>query len=220
MTDWGIPDWRDAAAYGDTSMWSQGRWRWEFLRRREDLRRDYELFKQEAFETRLRMAETLGTPDDRPLPDHLGFTTAPLGGEPYGYTGIPCPKFSEQPDALLEAISIMSPLKAFYPGSQYSSLTIDGEADLVIVFDLDRHIGEQLKAAEDLLSKYQVGRHGGLLLNRKHKGKWLRYLRVLDARSDKISWSEIARALLLPTQSTPQAAKGVWDQARALQFKI
>jgi len=26
---WGIPDWRDAAAYGDTTRWDFNRWRWE-----------------------------------------------------------------------------------------------------------------------------------------------------------------------------------------------
>jgi hypothetical protein len=37
---WGIPDWREAEAYGNTNRWSLNRWRWEFYRRREDLR-DY-----------------------------------------------------------------------------------------------------------------------------------------------------------------------------------
>ena len=38
MNEWGIPDWRDAQAYGDTSKWTIYRWRWEFYRRRSDLR--------------------------------------------------------------------------------------------------------------------------------------------------------------------------------------
>jgi len=34
----GTPDWRDAAAYGDVKRWTLGRWRWEFSRRRHDVR--------------------------------------------------------------------------------------------------------------------------------------------------------------------------------------
>ena len=41
MTDWGIPDWRDRSAYGDTRAWSESRWHWEFIRRREDCREDF-----------------------------------------------------------------------------------------------------------------------------------------------------------------------------------
>src|SRR6185312_12200398 len=41
MTDWGIPNWLDQRAYGDTKRWSENRWRWEFIRRREDCRQDF-----------------------------------------------------------------------------------------------------------------------------------------------------------------------------------
>jgi hypothetical protein len=27
--EWGIPDWRNADAYGDWRSWSDARWRWE-----------------------------------------------------------------------------------------------------------------------------------------------------------------------------------------------
>lgn len=45
MTDdneWGIPDWRDADAYGDWRSWSDARWRWEFCRREDELRKDFD----------------------------------------------------------------------------------------------------------------------------------------------------------------------------------
>jgi hypothetical protein len=38
---WGLPDWRDAVAYSNYSEWDLDRWHWEFLRRRNDYRRDY-----------------------------------------------------------------------------------------------------------------------------------------------------------------------------------
>lgn len=55
MSNWGIPDWRDSSAYGDTKRWSESRWRWEFTRRRPDCRAD---FLQYAEET-LRLMEKL-----------------------------------------------------------------------------------------------------------------------------------------------------------------
>lgn len=36
--EWGLPDWRDAASYGEVKEWTFMRWRWEFYRRRDDLR--------------------------------------------------------------------------------------------------------------------------------------------------------------------------------------
>jgi hypothetical protein len=41
MADWGIPSWLDQRAYGDTKRWSEYRWRWEFIRRRQDCREDF-----------------------------------------------------------------------------------------------------------------------------------------------------------------------------------
>ena len=37
--NWGVPDWRDAAAY--EVQRSPRQWRWEFLRRRQDYREDW-----------------------------------------------------------------------------------------------------------------------------------------------------------------------------------
>ena len=41
MNEWGIPDWRDPNAYGDTTQWNKLNWRWEFIRRRDDYREDF-----------------------------------------------------------------------------------------------------------------------------------------------------------------------------------
>ena len=46
-TNWGIPNWRDPSSYGDTKRWSEARWHWEFMRRREDCRADFLAYKDE-----------------------------------------------------------------------------------------------------------------------------------------------------------------------------
>jgi hypothetical protein len=38
LNEWGIPDYRDLAGYGQVGDWTRDRWRWEFSRLREDLR--------------------------------------------------------------------------------------------------------------------------------------------------------------------------------------
>src|SRR4051794_14862574 len=38
VSEWGVPDWRDASAYPDPATFSESRWRWEFTRRRKDYR--------------------------------------------------------------------------------------------------------------------------------------------------------------------------------------
>jgi hypothetical protein len=40
--EWGIPDWRNADAYGDWRSWSDARWRWEFCRREDELRDEFD----------------------------------------------------------------------------------------------------------------------------------------------------------------------------------
>lgn len=39
---WGIPDWRDPRPYEDTAGWDDHQWRWEFLRRHDRYRADFE----------------------------------------------------------------------------------------------------------------------------------------------------------------------------------
>ena len=48
MADWGIPNWLDAGSYGNTTQWSENRWRWEFTRRREDCRKDFLTYKDQT----------------------------------------------------------------------------------------------------------------------------------------------------------------------------
>jgi hypothetical protein len=54
---WGIPDWRDGSAYPTPEKMSDRAWRWEFLRRRDDYRRDWE--KKNAVDAKSKYGTTM-----------------------------------------------------------------------------------------------------------------------------------------------------------------
>lgn len=98
MNEWGIPDWRDPLAYGEVSKWSVNRWRWEFYRRREDLR----AFFDENAEFIHRMMSKIIRPPDLDTPDSIDFSV-PVGRfsdelRRFGYYWIPNPRFGNQPE--------------------------------------------------------------------------------------------------------------------------
>ena len=47
----GLPDWRNKESY--TKNWNLDRWRWEFTRRRPDIRAAFDQFKQRTHENDL-----------------------------------------------------------------------------------------------------------------------------------------------------------------------
>lgn len=225
MTDWGLPDWRDPSAYGDTASWSDLRWRWEFQRRREDLRRDFEQYAPQAAALRNADFVKLGLTEVQDQIAHEGFTTAPFGGQPYGYEGIPNPRISALPDTFLDFISTKQPsggLRPYfaeggipvYPGGvQFSP------DQAVWVFDLNCDLVPQLAAARVQLKRLQAGQDKRKE-EKDHKGKWLTYLRVLDAKEGGASLTEIA-AILPDSYVRPdaQTAHNVVQQAIAVQFR-
>lgn len=225
MNDWGLPDWRDPSSYGETSSWSDLRWRWEFLRRRKDLRIDFERYAPRAAALRNDDYLKLGLTE---LVDQIaseGFTTAPFGGQPYGYIGIPNPRISALPDAFLAFISTERPSGGLHPYFAEDGLPAypDGVQfspnQAVWVFDLDWDLDLQLVMAREQLTKLQAGREKRRAV-KDHKGKRLTYLRVLDAREAGASLAEIA-AILPDSYGRRDAhtAHNVIQQAAALQLR-
>lgn len=225
MSPWGLPDWRDPSSYGETSSWSDLRWRWEFQRRRDDLRRDFELHSRQAAALRNEDFLKLGLTE---LQDQIAsqrFTTAPYGGLPYGYAGIPNPRISALPDTFLEFISTERPSGGLHP--YYAEDGVPAYPDgvqfspdqAVWVFDLNSDLDPQLAKAREQLAKLQAGqdkRQGA----KDHKTKWLTYLRVLDAREAGASLTEIAA--ILPDsygRRDAQTVHNVIQQAIAVQFR-
>lgn len=230
MTDWGIPDWRDPAAYGDIKKWEFMRWRWEFSRRRHDLRAAFDERAQRTYEF-YQEVKSLEYPSDKHgnavtlRPDQPGFVAESYTNDGFGYAGIPNPRISEQPSHVI--FSVFD-----YPGGHvkfvYGSPKLaDGkphkvfieECEVAAMFDLTKPLGEQLSAAKRFLENVQVRTQGRKILKRRHPVKWFGYLRTLDAREAGASWAEISQ-IHPATGQTEQTARDIWDAADALRFNF
>ena len=53
-TDWGVPDWSDEGAYEALQDLDNSHWRWEFLRRRQDVREDWLENAETTYEVNLK----------------------------------------------------------------------------------------------------------------------------------------------------------------------
>jgi hypothetical protein len=205
MTDWGIPDGRDVNAYGDWERWSDDRWRWEFTRRRADCREDFEAHKGETVAWHERIVARLferfeHSPDAIQRvrlrrADEPGFTAqVPCCYEKYGLDSLPSPAIGDQPSEVI----------LFRKRGPWMMVPDDGrinrlfqQTDAVINFDLTAPVEAQLKVAKQLLEDAQKHEIGQLVLpGRLCRDKWLRHLRVLDAKESNASNMQIAKDVL------------------------
>jgi hypothetical protein len=106
INEWGIPDWRDPAAYGDTKRWTNDRWRWEFYRRREDLRECFDRLARVSLQTQRRLAEVDGLPEPIGI-DQPGFAVRleQRDSLKFGYRSLPNPRIGDQPKEAITTIS-------------------------------------------------------------------------------------------------------------------
>ncbi|MCL1629960.1 hypothetical protein M3N55_14590 [Roseibaca sp. V10] len=199
--EWGIPDWCDAAAYGDVSKWNLNRWRWEFYRRRDDLRAFFDRWAWETYERDIPRNEGQ-------KPDEPGFIASPDAGEgvakemlAFGYAGIPNPRIGEQKDItimpfeqLVKRINYIDPRHKKPRRISIADAIRGIEGDLheirlnehhfAVRFDLDKPLRPQIDQASRVLKAAQVRLHGKTIQRRYPTDKWLSYLRTLDARSE------------------------------------
>jgi len=224
--EWGLPDWLDARDYGDTRRWTEGRWRWEFTRRREDFRADFDV-GAECTEKHYRALYTkMFGPAARVLTRHdPGFHSATSVEQVCKYgTALFNPRIADQP-----RLSFQAPLTKtgvtlgsgdFFSPSVAVMSVPNGAAAVRI--HLDRPIAPQLAGAMNYLSFLQMERHGKQLQSRRNPRTWLRYLRVLDGRECKASWRGIYEAVLADkkshNQNPAQDARRVWQGAQHLMF--
>jgi L-rhamnose mutarotase len=129
--EWGIPDWRTAESYGDISIWSFFQWRWEFYRRREDLRGIFDAYAGSSYRrwqsyaiAKFRSPEGLHwhlhckklgyTPELMKIEDP-GFTVF-INSEfkqLFGYFELPNPRISEQPTIIILPLGDEGTVKVF-----------------------------------------------------------------------------------------------------------
>ncbi|AXI56429.1 hypothetical protein C1J05_19675 [Sulfitobacter sp. JL08] len=211
---WGIPDWRDAAAYGDVKAWSLGRWRWEFFRRRDDVRILFDERKDKQYENRLAKwerdcARPELTPKEqayilRKVPDkpddprfHVSFLTEEQ--KKFGYIVLFNPRIGNVAnfDKHVERLDSYEWDVSGEHGDRVLQETKLEEHQLVIAFSTDRPLARQLEDAESCLKGLQKYRHGRIIKKLRHPAKWLEYLRTLDAHADNPteSWADLAKKL-------------------------
>lgn len=222
MNEWGIPDWRDASAYGDVRRWTFHRWRWEFYRRRDDLRDSFKL--QSTYVSPYRKPDvTDGPPPGQP--GHYVRGGSKTLGWQLGYrTRLPDPSISDHPDNLLFALDDRFPpyFCEWVPSEtvpEKYGVLLKSANNAVFVFDLDKPLESQIQIATKAMRLAQENIHGKRLQKRRHPAKWLGYLRTLDAREDGATWSEIAK-MHSTTAQTEQTARDIWEAANALRFNF
>lgn len=226
--EWGIPDWRDSSAYGDTNKPKPlERWRWEFVRRNSEYRSEALAFFG-ILEAREKAAEAfrrLKTPEAREqfleLADRQEQAYSAFWRR-WGYCGVLDPRIAKYPNDDLKILhhdraNIMDGSPSSEAGRSSISPRIGQTA---IVFNLDRPLQEQMKTARAALKKRQNARHDGKAIQqRRHPTKWIGYLRTLDAREAGASWAEIS--VIHPnTAQTEQTARDIWNAAHALRFNF
>ena len=229
MNDWGLPDWRDPSSYGDTDKWDWFRWRWEFYRRRPDLRQAFDERAENSYQLAIRTAQQLGRPVENILKTYEpGFVAESYLEDDFGYHGIPNPRISDQPFLVLQSVEAPpGSLTVAWPmqknqighGAEPLRIPVQSESEFAIVFDLSKPLEDQLKNAKKTLDGRQKDLFGKKIQTRKHQSKWLMYLQVLDGREAGETWAELA-SVLQNTSRTEQNARDTHEQASYLCFNF
>ena len=229
MSDWGIPEWPNPHAYGDTTLWTKARWRWEFTRRRGDLRQDFSIYAEQfaRYEEKL-PARFRGIALQ---PHQRGFVLyVPESIDRYGLPVVPNPAISDQPAFAISFRPTYGQMavgngKRCIDGGQMQQIELP-EGMCAISFQLSAPIRPQLKAAASQLANLQRKKFGKLVQRRARPEKRLGYLRVLDARESGASLLDIYKSGVLGkalrsninSEDGPQMAEQVWGAARKLMF--
>ncbi|MCB5409445.1 hypothetical protein [Pseudogemmobacter faecipullorum] len=225
--EWGLPDWTQPQAYGATKNWSYMKWRWEFCRRRKDLRSAFDERAEDAYKEYLEIFDLEGSKTRVLKPHEAGFTATSYIGDDFGYAGIPNPRISDQPDHVI--FSVLD-----YPGSGLvpydgedalrqgrESICLGSHKDFLVVgVDLRKPLSELITSLTGKISSMQKRKYGKKIEKRRQPTKWLTYLRVLDGRECGASWSQLSEIIPNSTARTEQTARDTWKQAKALCFNF
>jgi hypothetical protein len=215
--NWGVPDWRDATAYQVPR--SPRQWRWEFLRRRQDYREDWLMHYEPG------RREALATFGNMPLPegvtsweDHYsGIVSFPDSAWKYGIAPLIDPSRECSEFELWQAAQGEQPqFLRFASRERFQEMEDAGLT--VVVFDLNKPLGEQLRKAKARLKSAQVEMVGSASDWRRHEDKWPVYLRAIDARNAGETLESIGVHVLGRTEDAAQHARNTLRQATTLSF--
>jgi hypothetical protein len=216
---WGLPNWLDLKSYGDLKSWSDDRWRWEFTRRRQDYRND---FDEERTRNKI-LAENLRKTDQELIVGDLGpnLTASSVNlAKKYGLVTprLPNPRLSgHQPhDIAFDDHS----LRIYYFGPNISDRVPLRKGSMAVILDLSKPWGKSQRTKietsfKEAQADWIEATGLGLSAARAHKKTWPDYLRILDGRECDASWNDIARAGL--ADDAPGALKA-WKAASRLML--
>jgi hypothetical protein len=218
--EWGVPDWRDASAYPQPDDLSAKRWRWEFVRRMPDYREAWDRAAPIEYENLCQQAKAVGRDASRlRQPNDLYFIvssgTALTSADCYGLLKygihpmhnprLQRPAIFEGGPSILRFNDEEPGGRATRPMKEYRQEKIRIRAGWTTVhFDLTQPLSEQLERARKLLEQIQRSfaeecDFASMLKqkasSRKRKKEWPRYLRVLDARNEGVSYNIIGQTI-------------------------
>lgn len=242
MSNWGIPDWQIAEGYSVGDNWSENRWRWEFFRRRSDLRDYFDARAGETYEHYARFNENFPKSDE----PGFGAIVDVDARERFGYSPLPNPRIGDQPETLLmphsaghttkfvddDACNVEQLLKMadvalnereefmFSRHLGHKSADI-AENEHAVIFHLEQPLEPQIERARQMLRWEQKERLGKIIQRRQRPNLWPAYLRVIDARADGATWQQISQTLPGHMGSrTPQDARRFHEQATGLMINF
>jgi hypothetical protein len=242
MQKWGFPDGRDRSSYPDNEdSWSDDRWRWEFTRRRPDYCEDFVRAAAETVERNTAMMASAPedekklyasddfdpeNPDFMTTVDHERFSRkygiGLLVHPKYDFETFPfCFRDSPAPAGLWIGFGKgFAPLKADIMLPPIIETVPLPEGFAAAVVDLSKKLEPQIKEMTALLLAVQKQKFGSISGRRKHRGTWIRYLRVIDARAAGATLKDLADIASSGEgeNNTEQNALQVWEAARHLMF--
>lgn len=229
--DWGLPDWRDGAAYPHDLTDRQ--WWWQFTRRRPDYRG---LWLEHRPSEEMILA---AGPDARCYPPdrhslYLNFQLNALldPRREYSNLELSCHRRSlngtapvstgVRREALNEALALFDDLGPGYVKQALEEATNQSAAAenagvMLYSFDLSKPLPDQILAAEKTLEFWQERRFGKLNPRRPHDANWSLYLRALDAKEERATFAMMASQFWPGQQKTPQSARDTHKAATALR---
>lgn len=229
-TQWNVPDWKDAGAYPRPEDLSLTYWRWEFLRRRQDYKEDFEAHALPTYN--FEIAEAKATPPQGKQirivsPDHPEFRArliylAKQDSEealtafrqalnrllPYdlSQSGLPNPRCVTPHRLQFEqgfGGFIFGPIN---DGRIYRPLR---ENQIAVIFCVSKPLAPQEAFAGHYLREIQKHKYGKKIGRRARRNDWPSYLRALDAKAAGVPLHVIGRTVLRFSGTNEQIATRV-----------
>ncbi|MCZ0962733.1 hypothetical protein [Paracoccus benzoatiresistens] len=228
MSEWGIPDWRDPSAYGDISQWTFNCWRWEFYRRRDDLRAYFDANAASHFSS---MVDIFGHNYSYSNTSEISFSI-PISRfdrerAELGYESLPNPRIGNQPEWLIIPLSYGKIPDFIVKGRRYKDYAkkLEIAVKLVGMPISDKELGRLISTVPGASSEaffddneiaFVIDLDKPLenqiweLKRRAHDRQRIRYGRILQERRHEKKWFRYLRTL------DARTAGATWSQIACL----